>query len=81
MRMTERFTRAGPDMLLYRATIDDPLSFTRAWTVEVPMTMLDNKENKIFESSCYEGNYSLTSMLDGARKLEREHRARAAKEK
>ena len=34
--------------------------------------MLDNKEDKIYESACYKGNYSLTSMLAGARKEERE---------
>jgi hypothetical protein len=31
--------------------------------------------NQIFESACYEGNYALTSMLAGARALEREQRA------
>lgn len=76
LRLTERFTRTAPDVLLYRATIDDPRSFARPWTLEVPMTMLDNKANLIFESACYEGNYALTSMLAGARKLEQEHGAK-----
>jgi hypothetical protein len=76
LRMVERFTRTGPDLITYRVTIDDPKSFTRPWTIEVPLTMLDNKANLIFESACYEGNYSLTSMLAGARLLEREQPAK-----
>ena len=35
----------------------------------------DEKKNQIFELACYEGNYALTSMLAGARALEREQRA------
>jgi len=72
LRLTERFTRASADMILYRITLDDPASFVHPWTIEVPLTLEDNKKNLIFESACYEGNYSLTSMLAGARKLERE---------
>ena len=72
LRLVERFTRAGADMILYRITVDDQASFVRPWTIEVPLTLEDNKKNLIFESACYEGNYSLTSMLAGARKLERE---------
>jgi hypothetical protein len=76
LRLTERFTRAAADLLLYRVTIDDPRSFTRSWTFEAPLTLMDNKENLIFESACYEGNYALTSMLAGARALEREYSRR-----
>ena len=76
LRLVERFTRSGPDLILYRITVDDPASFMRPWTIEVPLTMQDNKKNLIFESACYEGNYSLTSMLAGARLLEREQAAK-----
>ncbi len=79
MTLIERFTRVGPDLMMYRATIDDPRSYVRPWTLEVPLTLQDNKANLIFESACYEGNYSLTSMLDGARKIERERHATRAK--
>jgi hypothetical protein len=33
MRLTERFTFADKDTLLYRATIDDPKVYTRPWTI------------------------------------------------
>ena len=48
-------------MILYRVTIDDPATFTKPWTIEVPYTTADEKENKIFESACHEGNYALHS--------------------
>jgi hypothetical protein len=38
----------------------------------VPLTILSNKENQIYESACNEGNYSMVSILAGARELEKE---------
>ncbi len=70
LHLVERFTRTGPGELLYQATIEDETVFTRPWTIEIPMTELDNRENRIYESACHEGNYALTSILMGARLLE-----------
>ena len=39
--------------------------------MEVPLTMTDNKRNLIFEAACHEGNYALTSILAGARVVEK----------
>ena len=72
LKLTERYTRAAPDLLMYRVTVEDPTTFTRPWTIELPLTKLDEKANQIYESSCHEGNYALTSILAGARALERE---------
>jgi hypothetical protein len=72
LHLIERFTRAGDDLLLYQITVDDPTVFTRTWTQEVPMNGLSNRENMLYESACHEGNYSLTSILAGARALEKE---------
>ncbi|MCY4601708.1 MAG: hypothetical protein OXF27_17520 [Acidobacteria bacterium] len=70
LHLVERFTPTGPGQLLYQVTIEDETVFTRPWTIEIPMTELDNKENRIYESACHEGNYALTSILMGARLLE-----------
>ena len=35
MRVTERFTYVDPDMLEYRATIDDPQVYTQPWTIAI----------------------------------------------
>ncbi len=68
MHLIERFTRLSPDRLLYEFTIDDPESFTKPWTVAVPMKKTDQP---IYEYACHEGNYSMENMLAGARAQER----------
>jgi hypothetical protein len=78
LHLVERFTRAAPDLIMYRAMIDDPTVFTRSWTIEVPLTKQDDKANQIFETACYEGNYALLGILAGFRAIEKE---KAAKQK
>ena len=67
LSLTERFTRVGPDFILYYVTVEDETVFTRPWTMEIPLTLQDARENLIFESACHEGNYALTGVLAGAR--------------
>ena len=67
MKLTERFTMTDADNVLYRATIEDPTVFSAPWTIEVPLSRLDNRENRIYEAACHEGNYAMTSILAGAR--------------
>jgi hypothetical protein len=64
MKLTERFTRTDPNTLLYQFTIDDPQSFERPWSGEIPMK---KAEGPIFEYACHEGNYSLVNTLTAAR--------------
>ena len=70
MHLVERFTRVNPDLILYRATIEEPTTFTQPWTLEMTWTRADEQQNQIFESACHEGNYALTSILAGARAVE-----------
>jgi hypothetical protein len=74
LHMIERFTRTSVEDLKYQITIDKPSMYARPWTMELILMKADEKKNQIFESACYEGNYALTSMLAGARALEREKR-------
>jgi len=71
LHVVERFQRVGPDSILYRATIDDPHTFTKQWTVEFPFSA---SPGPIFEYACHEGNYAMPDILGGARKLEGEKR-------
>ena len=64
MKLIERFTRTGPDTLMYEFTVVDPESFTRPWTARYPMTKTNDM---IFEYACHEGNYGLAGSLAGAR--------------
>jgi hypothetical protein len=69
LHLVERFTRTGPDQLMYEFTVNDPASFTRPWTVQIPMAKTDGP---LFEYACHEGNYGMEGMLRGARQQERE---------
>ncbi len=67
LHVIERFTRAGPSDILYKATIDDPSTFSKVWTVEFPFVAAPGP---IYEYACHEGNYAMTDILGGARKAE-----------
>jgi hypothetical protein len=66
--LVERFTRVGPDAMVYEFTVDDPTTFTKPWTVQVPMAQT---EGPIYEYACQEGNYALKGVLGGARAEEK----------
>ena len=68
MRLIERFTRVGPERVLYQYTIEDAGAFERPWTAAIPMKKTDQP---MFEYACHEGNYSMFTMLEGARAAER----------
>ena len=67
LRLTERFTPASSDVLLYDVTVDDPTTWTSPWTYEVPM---QRNPEPIYEYACHEGNYAMEVILAGARILE-----------
>jgi len=74
MKVTERFTRVDKDNLQYSFTVDDPSTWTRPWTAELPLRTTDGP---LFEHACHEGNYGLYNTLVGAR-LEEKKAAEAA---
>ena len=37
MTVVERYTMTGPDHILYEATMEDPSTFTRPWTIRMPL--------------------------------------------
>jgi hypothetical protein len=72
LTMTERFTMVDADTLIYRATIDDPKVYTRPWTIEFPFKR--DKEYRMFEYACHEGNHAVEGILRGARAQEKRPR-------
>ncbi|MCY4027617.1 MAG: hypothetical protein OXH75_15070 [Acidobacteria bacterium] len=68
LRLVERLTRVSADTLLYEYTVDDPVTFTRPFTVALPMRF---SEVPMFEYACHEGNYGLLNILRGAREDDR----------
>ena len=69
--MTERFTRVAEDAIVYEFTVEDPGTWDRPWTAEMPMS---RTRGPLFEFACHEGNYGLYNTLVGAR-LEEEQAA------
>jgi hypothetical protein len=67
LHIIERLSRVDANTLLYRATIDDPATFTKPWTIEYPWVAT---QKQMFEYACHEGNYSMKAILGGARKSE-----------
>jgi len=65
LKITERFTRVDADRLEYSATIDDPKTYTRPFTLQFPWRRDSNYG--MFEYACHEGNHSLFNILSGAR--------------
>ena len=74
LHVVERFTRIGPDALLYRFTVEDPTVWTEPWSGEYvwPAT-----NDRVYEYACHEANYSFRGILGGARILEQDARAAA----
>jgi hypothetical protein len=67
LHVIERFTRADANTIGYEFTVDDPTTWTRAWSAEVPMRKMSAP---IYEYACSEGNYGMANILRGARVTE-----------
>jgi hypothetical protein len=52
LRVTERYTPAGPDHLQYEATIEDPEVFTRPWTISMPLYRRREPDAQLVEYKC-----------------------------
>ena len=68
LHLIERFTRTGPDMILYEFTVDDPTAFVAPWRAEIPMR---RTAGPMYEFACHEGNFALGRMLSIARDAEK----------
>ena len=75
LALTERYTRTGPDTLLYEFTFDDPSVWTAAWTGRYTFVK-DGTQYELVEYACHEGNYGISNILTGARAKEQEQSAR-----
>jgi len=69
LKVTERFVRTSPTQVRWTVTIDDPSTWTRAWTFSLPLTV-DDQPLPAYE--CHEGNYGLKNILSAARAEERD---------
>ena len=49
LHVVERYTRTGPDHLLYEATIEDPKTFSRPWKISMPLYRRVEKNAQLME--------------------------------
>jgi hypothetical protein len=77
MKITEHITRVSPTLLVWDMTFDDPQTYTRPWTVRLPLK-LDNSYI-MAEYACHEGNYAMFNILSGARADEKKAAEAAAR--
>ena len=59
--VVERFIPIDADTINYRATVTDPVVYTRPWTIEMP---LNRQRGEILEVACHEDNQDLQHLKD-----------------
>jgi hypothetical protein len=52
LKVTERFTLLGPNHIWYEATLDDPATYSRPWTIEMPLYRLIEDSVQLLEHKC-----------------------------
>jgi hypothetical protein len=78
LHVIERFTRSADDTITYQFTVDDPTTWAKPWSAEVPIT---KSPSAVYEYACQEGNYGMANILSGARATERKAAEEAAAKK
>lgn len=63
-KLVERIYLNGPNELVIHYTVSDPEHYTQPWTAEVAWV---RTSQRLYQTDCHEGNYSLANMLLGAR--------------
>jgi hypothetical protein len=59
--VVETFTPVSATQVIYRATVTDPIPYTRPWTIEIP---LNRQEDELLEVACHEDNGDLQHLKD-----------------
>jgi hypothetical protein len=52
LTVTERFRLLDPSHIAYEATLDDPQTYTRPWTIEMPLYRLIDSQAQLLEHKC-----------------------------
>jgi hypothetical protein len=62
--VTERFTMLDRNTIAYGATVDDPLVYTRPFTIAYMLTRLTTKDFEMLEDACFEGSKDADLLYD-----------------
>jgi len=52
LKVTERFTLLDSDHIRYQATLEDPKTYSRPWTIEMPLYRLIDQNVEVLEHKC-----------------------------
>jgi len=52
LKVTERFTLLGPNHVWYEATLEDPLTYSEPWTIEMALYRLIEENAQVLEHKC-----------------------------
>jgi hypothetical protein len=69
LRMTEHLTRIADDVLLYDVTIDDPKTYTKPWTIALPLISPPGFMPLPYD--CHEGNGAVKYIMSAERAEDR----------
>jgi len=61
LKVVETFTLVSASQVMYRATLTDPISYTRSWTIEMPF---NRSADELLEVACLEDNGDLQHLKD-----------------
>jgi hypothetical protein len=64
LHLVERFTRTADDTMTYQFTVEDPTTWAKPWSAEIPWT---RTKGPVYEWACHEGNTMIATILRGAR--------------
>jgi len=64
LHLVERFTRTADDTMTYQFTVEDPTTWAKPWTAEIPWK---KTKGPVYEYACHEGNTMIVTILRGAR--------------
>ena len=64
LHLVERFTRTADDTMTYQFTVEDPTTWAKPWSAEIPWT---KTQGPVYEWACHEGNTMIATILRGAR--------------
>jgi hypothetical protein len=53
LHVIERYAKTSPDTMTYEATIEDPMVFTRPWTIRLPLYRHTEKNAELYEYECH----------------------------
>jgi hypothetical protein len=65
LKVTERFTPVGANVISWTARMEDPTTWERPWAIRMPLKR--DESQAIFEFGCHEGNRGLENILRAAR--------------